>query len=31
MNFDINQYDPEADSIYFIRYNLLNDYYAATL
>ena len=31
MNLDIKSFNPEADSIFFIRYNLLNDYYQATL
>ncbi|CAD8089669.1 unnamed protein product [Paramecium primaurelia] len=31
MNYDITDFDPDSDSIFFIRYNLLNDYYQATL
>ncbi|CAD8192732.1 unnamed protein product [Paramecium pentaurelia] len=31
MNYDITEFDQDSDSIFFIRYNLLNDYYQATL
>ncbi|CAD8111372.1 unnamed protein product [Paramecium sonneborni] len=31
MNFDIKEFNLDSDSIFFIRYNLLNDYYQATL
>ncbi|CAD8104910.1 unnamed protein product [Paramecium sonneborni] len=31
MNLNIADFDPDSDTIFFIRYNLLNDYYQATL
>lgn len=31
MNYGIASYLTTADSIFFIRYNLLNDYYSATI